>query len=307
MGKHLWQYKNWPDDENPGEIVEWNAGDKPNPCTIFRAKWLTQLRTWVDYALGLCEAGYQVTPYTAKDNMQVPASWPSVDGSRDRFLYSNQFAARANIEPANAEIQWPEPFKVEEVLHPYAPGDRLLAYLAAFRIGLEELKAVNWSSSGQAGHGGAPFREEEDEISIFSGQTVHHEWSYKWDPPDPDNYGILSFGRDGTTDDRMTGLVREWITGTKVQPHYNVAVVSELWDGGEGWTSPEMDSFGQNYCHEIFDSNADGGMVSQPIGYFDGQPGKGGWGMRTVEYYVLIDDYLPEDLVPPGDPILSPG
>lgn len=313
--KNLWQYKHWPDEKNPDETEPWIEGP-PNPCTVFRVKWLEQIRTWARYVSGEFSENLLVVPppeapepVTTETIVQEASFW-------DFLTFSGEWAQRWDRYggiPMTAGVWAPtlvdlpewDKFQVDDVLHPGAedPNDVLMDRLAGFREYIEPIKAIE--AKGYLGSSPNYFAYIVDEWRVGENGNISE--------PSPYIYIGANTGDNSDVPEykKLAYYQTFWVSSLLFQRKYRVALASEPIGPGYGRIPAPYSEWPQSglYCHEVF-----GQLPSEESEVWQGVNNIGRmnppapttvWGGqdRYLRYFLLIDDDLPEDL----NPILSPG
>ncbi len=329
--KNLWQYKHWPDEKNPDEIEPWPADQPPNPCTVFRVKWLEQIRTWARYVSGefvenllTVQPPQPPDPITTDTVVQKASFWDFLTFSGEWPKKWIRFAdipdATGVWNPTAVELPEWEKFHVGDVLHPGAtePNDVLMDRLVAFREYIEPIKAIEIEAlNNYDGHFASLVNYTNGWYSMDSaGGGPHYD------------YYAMAFGSyifcsywatiDTTWVEPESAIWAAWVVKLLFQRAYRVALLSgpadvPSWSGYHyptGYIGYPKDAL---YCHGVFGLLPTGASGAwQDVGNVGAPESleprlEMGDASRPLRYFLLIDDDLPPALVPPGAPILSPG
>lgn len=327
--KNLWQYKHWPDEKNPDEIEPWPADQPPNPCTVFRVKWLEQIRTWARYVSGefvenllTVQPPQPPDPITTDTVVQKASFWDFLTFSGEWSLRWDRFA---NIpegpgawNPTAVELPDWGKFHVGDVLHPGAtePNDVLMDQLEEYRRYIESIKAIeihdhflhgwHWATGGT--HNPNAYGTINSDLRPFV-QMIFHD-SVEGTTQE-DNCYISGIYWPPWFADPRPWYATCFVRGVLGQRNYRIALLSE-WGKTSGVPPPPYNAWPTDalYCHELFDLISPTELTPwisvSDIGRTTGGSAEGD-SERLMRYFLLIDDDLPPALAPPGAPILSPG
>lgn len=327
--KNLWQYKHWPDHKNPDEKEPWIEGP-PNPCTVFRVKWLEQIRSWARYVSGEFSENLLVMPpppdpdpFTTEDIVQKASFWNFLlftgDYSKEWDRYSGVSGETGGCNPTMLSPPEWMPFKVGDVLHPYAPDDVLLGRLAEFREYIEAIQAIEVHDHNSAvGVKNETYGSSISPKNAKDGSTVSKmypfaivdkasvNWIYYVEYP---AYKLWIHGNTGDSGGgsgvgSASAASTHFVTKLLFQKNYRVALMSEKTSmygvipaPYNAWPTTGL------YCHDSFEklpreaSNA--WLDVDDIGRTDCVPSRViGGQYRFLRYFLLIDDDLPESVFP---------